>query len=260
MNIHSPQIRFSELLMQFFRYMSSFGFDLMKQIIVFAGVPTFISSFLLTFPARPLDTSTIIVEAGFSWDSHLVPVAGILLFSILSIILTLQISTIHSQYCLKYEEIPSRELITQYLLETMPRSFGACMLLCIAISIGLILCILPGIYIMSAGVLLFPLIHDTDISIFSGLQLSVTYIRHHALKPLAFMLLISFITSIPSTALGFLTEIPIPVLDSFMPRIIFMLNALISILTLGMISVFGVILHKELLKGTDFAIPIAPIK
>ena len=113
---------------------------------------------------------------------------------------------------------------------------------------------------MSAGILLFPLIQDPGISVFSGLQLSVKLIRNHVLTPIAFILLISIITSIPSTALGFLSELPIPFLDAFMPRIILMLNSLISILTLGMISVFGVILHNELLKGSDFASPIAPIK
>ena len=260
MNIDPSRISFSELMMQHIQYMSRFGIDLCIHILQFAGIPTVIASYLWTLPARPLDTPTLIVEAGFSFDGHLLLFAGLLFFSVASIIICMQISTIHAQYCIEHGEAPNRDFIMQNLMEYMPKAIGAFFLLYFAISIGLILCIFPGIYIMSAGILLFPLMQDTRFSIFVALQLSIRLIRNHALKPLAFIILLTFITSIPSTALAYLSDISIPFLDSSMPRIIFMLLSLIRIVTLGLISVFGVILHKELLKGTDFATPIAPIK
>jgi hypothetical protein len=253
-------IRFPDLFMQFLRFMSLYGIGLCTHILKFAGLPALFATYLLTFPAKPLNEPTIIVEAGFSLDGHILLFAGIFIFSVLSAILTIQTSTIYGQYSIENRESPTQEVMSHNMLETIPKTIGAFFLLSFAISIGLIFCIFPGIYILSAGVLLFPFIQDRQISIFAGLQLSVKLLRNHALKPIAFILLISIITSIPSTALGFLSDIPIPLIDTYMPRIITMIHSLISILALGMISVFGVILHKELLKGTDFATRIAPIK
>lgn len=260
MNSLQISIRFPDLFMQFLQFMSLHGIELSLQILKFAGLPALFASYLLTIPAKPLNESTIFVEAGFSLDGHVFLFAGIFIFSLLSLILTIQTATVYTQHSIENLETPSQESISQAMLETIPKTIGAFFLLCFAIVLGLLFCIFPGVYMMSAGILLFPLIQDPAISIFSGLQLSVKLIRNHVLTPIAFILLISIITSIPSTAVGFLSELPIPFLDAFMPRIILMLNSLISILTLGMISVFGVILHKELLKGTDFASPIAPIK
>ena len=260
MNSLQLSIRFPDLFAQFLRFISLHGIELSVQILKFAGLPALFASYLLTIPAKSLNEATIFVEAGFSLDGHIFQFAGILIFSLLSLILTIQSATVYTQHSIDSTETPSQESISQAMLETIPKTIGAFFLLCFAIVLGLFFCILPGIYIMSAGMLLFPLIQDPAISIFSGLKLSVKLIRNHALKPIAFILLILIITSIPSTALGFLSELPIPFLDAFMPRIILMLNSLISILTMGMISVFGVILHKELLKGTDFPSPIAPIK
>lgn len=260
MNSLQISIRFPDLFIQFLRFMSVHGIELSLQILKFAGLPALFASYLLTIPAKPLNEATIFVEAGFSLDGHIFLFAGILIFILLSLILTIQTATVFTQHSIENMETPSQESISQAMLETIPKTIGAFFLLCFAIVLGLLFCIFPGVYIMSAGILLFPLIQDPTISIFSGLQLSVKLIRNHVLTPIAFILLISIITSIPSTAVGFLSELPIPFLDAFMPRIILMLNSLISILTLGMISVFGVILHKELLKGADFPSPIAPIK
>ena len=259
MNIDPSRIRFSELILQFIQYMTSFGIDLCILIVLFAGLPTLIASYLLTLPERLLNTPTLMVEAGFSFDTHLLLFAGLCFFIVTSIIMCIQISTIHAQYCIEHGETPNRDYIRQNLMENMPKVIGGFLLLCVTIFIGLILCIFPGIYIMSAGILLFPLIQDKRISIFVGLQLAVRLIRNHVLKSLAFMVLLAFITSIPTTAIAYLSDISIPFFESSMPSIIFMFLSLIRIVTIGMITVFGVILHKELLKGTDFAVSNAPI-
>jgi hypothetical protein len=246
--------------MEFFQFIAEHGLDLFKRILTFAGLSTVIASFLISIPAKPLNQSTILVQAGFSLDNHILLFSGIILFSMLSLILTINVSTIHAMSCYENEEPPAQEYILQELTHGFLRSIGAFLLLCITILIGCVFCIIPGVYVISAGTLLFPILRNKDKSIVSGLIYSIKMIRGHILKPIAFLLLISIITSIPSTALGFLSDLDIPYMGEYVARIITMINALISIFTLGMISVFGVILHKELLKVDELPLQIVPIK
>ena len=260
MHIHHTHIRFSELLMQFFRFMTLHGIGLCAQILTYAGIPTVLTSYLLTIPAKPLNQPTIITQAGFSLESHSLLFAGIALFGMLSIIITIQSATEYASQIMSSDEIQSREKFRQGIIDTFPRIAGALLLLGISMMIGFMLCIIPGFYVISAGTLLIPIIRNPEISMLAGFKSSFTLIRHHALKPIAFILLISIITSIPSTALGIIEDLPIPYLDAYLPRIMAMINALISMLTLGFIAVFGIILHKELLKGAEFDSLHAPIK
>lgn len=259
MYIYTAHIRFSDLLMQFFRYLSSHGIELCVHILTYAGIPTILTTYLWTTPAKPLNQPTIITQAGFSLEHHSLLFTGIALCGLLSIILTIQSATEYALQSMSEAEIKSREQFRNGLMESIPRYAGAFLLLGISMVIGFMFCILPGFYVMSAGTLLFPIISNPEISIFSGFRSSFTLIRHHALKPMAFMLIISIITSIPSTALGIIAELPIPFLDAYLPRFMAIINALISILTLGFIVVFGIILHKEFLKGTELQAPHAPI-
>lgn len=259
MHIHHTYIRFSDLLLQFFRYLSLHGIGLCSHILTYAGIPTVLTSYLMTIPAKPLNQPTIITQAGFSFESHSLLFAGIALFGLLSIILAIQSATEYASQSISSDEMQSHEQFKYGMVETFPRYAGALLLLGISMMIGFILCIIPGFYVMSAGTLLIPIIRNPEISLFAGFRSSFTLIRHHALKPMAFILLISIITSIPSTALGIIADLPIPFLDAYIPRFMAMINALISILTLGFIAVFGIILHKELLKGAEFQVPHAPI-
>jgi hypothetical protein len=235
--------------------MTLHGIDLCAHILKYAGLPTIVTSYLLTMPAKPLNQPTIITQAGLFFEGHAWLFAGIALFGFLSIILTMHAATEYVMQRMDGDEVESEYHATEYV----PKYAGAFLVFGISMLIGFMLCIIPGLYVMSAGTLLFPIIRNPEISIFSGFKSSLTMIRHHALKPIAFMLLISVITSIPSTALGVIADLPIPYLDAYLPRIIAMINALISVLTLSFIAVFGIILHKELLKGTEFHSPHAPI-
>lgn len=242
-------IRFPELLTQFMDYMAEHGPSLIGQMLKYAGIPICIASYLLSIPASPLVEPSIITHAQFGIGDHILLIAGIALFMFLGVTLAITTASVFTMHCLIHGEKPSDSMLRDGIQSSYINISMILFLLALTSSIGIILCIAPGIYIMSAGTVMIPLLLHERSSPIKAMQGGIRLIRNHALKPFAFSLFVFIIISVFITAIELVMDIAIPLIHDQLGRITLMINACLRILGIGMIFTFGALLYIQLSRN-----------
>ena len=245
----SSMLRFPELLSLFMEYISHHGLSLFSHMLKYAGIPICIASFLLSIPASPLKEPTIITLAQFRVDDHVWLIAGIMFFSFLGVILAISTASIFTLHCLLHGERPSDAMLRDGIQSSFIRISVITFLLAITSSIGIILCVAPGIYILSAGTVMIPMMLHEQYSPVKSMQIGMRLIRNHALKPLAFSLFVFIITTMCITAIELAMDYTISPIHEQLGRLSSMIIACLRLLGIGIILAFGTILYIELSRN-----------
>lgn len=239
-------IRFPDLLSIFMEYISDHGFSLIGYMLKYAGIPICIASFLSSMPASPLKEPSIITLAQFTIDDHIWLIAGIAFFTFLGLMLAISTASSFTLHCLIHGEKPDdaklRELIQSSFVSISTIGF----LVVFTSTIGIILCVFPGIYIMSASTVMIPILLHERCSPLQAIQSGIQLIRNHALKPFAFSLFIFIVASLCITAIEYVMDLAIIPIHEQLGRISLMVTACLRMLGIGMIFAFGTILYIEL--------------
>lgn len=242
-------IRFPELLSIFMEYISDHGISLIGHILKYAGIPICIASFLATTPASPLKEPSIITLAQFPIDDHIWLLSGIAFFTFLGLILAISTASAFTLHCLLHGERPGDGMLRETIQSSFVNVCTVGFLLALTSIIGIIVCVAPGIYIMSAGTVMIPLLLHEHSSPLQAMQSGIQLIRNHALKPFAFSLFVFIVASICITAIEYVMDFAITPLHVQLGRLSFMVIACLRMLGIGMIFAFGTILYIEITRN-----------
>jgi len=238
-------IRFPELCIQFMDFFSEFGLTLLLQIFKFAGLPTVIASYLVTMPATPFNEEIIITRAVIGFQGHAALIIAIVIFTFMAIILACNTSAIYTLHCLEHGEQPSNTWMNHTLLKSFHKASALFLLMTFSAIAGLMLCILPGIYVLSAGSVMPAILHKEEVTVFRALQGGIQSMRGHILKPIAFALLVFFGASIVITGLDMFLGMACSMLSIECNRIISMIGHCLQISALAIIPSFGAMLFWQ---------------